>query len=85
MPSNLQDNCNAIVSADYTEQTRRSMQLLNEKELPFELIDSLITYITGLGIPGAILIFLPGWNLIFALHKHLSDHPVFGKSLTNAS
>ena len=36
-------------------------------------------YIKTLKIDGAILIFLPGWNLIFALHKHLEMHPEFGK------
>lgn len=35
---------------------------------------------SGLNIPGAVLIFLPGWNLIFALHKHLKMHPQFGIS-----
>ena len=75
----IQENCNAMVSNEYSEGTRRAMTLMNEKELPFELIDSLLKYIHGLGIPGAILIFLPGWNLIFALHKHLKEHPFFGR------
>ena len=39
-----------------------------------------MNYVSGLNIPGAVLIFLPGWNLIFALHKHLKMHPQFGKS-----
>ena len=45
-------------------------------------LQSLIKYISELGIPGAILIFLPGWNIIFALGRHLSQHPVIGESET---
>ena len=41
-------------------------------------LQSLIKYISELGIPGAILIFLPGWNIIFALGRHLGQHPVIG-------
>jgi HrpA-like RNA helicase len=46
----------------------------------FELIESLLKYIKGLSIPGAVLIFLPGWNLIFALMKWLQQHPLFGST-----
>jgi len=28
--------------------------------------------------PGAVLIFLPGWNLIFALQKYLTQKQFFG-------
>ncbi|CAG2254144.1 DHX9 [Mytilus edulis] len=72
------ENCNLKVSSEYSEQTKRALAMLNEKELSFELIEALIKYIKTLGIPGALLIFLPGWNLIFALHKHLEMHPEFG-------
>jgi uncharacterized membrane protein YjjP (DUF1212 family) len=44
------------------------------------LLQALLQYIAGLDIPGAVLIFLPGWNLIFAIHKFLTQHPVFGKT-----
>ncbi|XP_071152767.1 ATP-dependent RNA helicase A-like isoform X1 [Mytilus edulis] len=73
-----EENCNLKVSSEYSEQTKRALAMLNEKELSFELIEALIKYIKTLGIPGALLIFLPGWNLIFALHKHLEMHPEFG-------
>ncbi|XP_033728682.1 ATP-dependent RNA helicase A-like isoform X2 [Pecten maximus] len=73
-----EENCNLNVGSEYSEQTRRAMTMLNEKEMSFELIEALIKYIKSLNIPGAILIFLPGWNLIFALHKHLEMHPEFG-------
>lgn len=45
----------------------------------FFILQALLNYVSGLNIPGAVLIFLPGWNLIFALHKHLKMHPQFGK------
>ena len=67
-----------IVGREYTEETRRAMSMLSEKDMSFDMIDSLLKYIKGLGISGAVLIFLPGWNLIFALQKHLREHPLFG-------
>lgn len=42
-------------------------------------IQALLKYIKGLNVPGAVLVFLPGWNLIFALMRHLQQHPVFGQ------
>ena len=75
-----EENCNLKVSAEYSEQTKRAMGMLSEKEMSFELIEALFKYIKTLQIPGAILVFLPGWNLIFALHKHLEMHHEFGGS-----
>ena len=45
-------------------------------------MQALLNYISGLNIPGAVLIFLPGWNLIFALHKYLKMHPQFGNLIS---
>ncbi|KAH3778151.1 ATP-dependent RNA helicase A-like isoform X2 [Dreissena polymorpha] len=73
-----EENMNLVISHEYTEQTKRAMAMMSEKETSFELIESLIKYIKTLRVDGAILIFLPGWNLIFALHKHLEMHPEFG-------
>jgi len=73
-----EENCNLVCSEDYSFQTKNSMAQLSEKELSFELVEALLHHISGLDIPGAVLIFLPGWNLIFALHKHLKMHPQFG-------
>lgn len=33
-----------------------------------------------MNISGAVLVFLPGWNLIFAMMKYLQQHQVFGSS-----
>ncbi|ELT91287.1 hypothetical protein CAPTEDRAFT_220258 [Capitella teleta] len=73
-----EENCNLAISPDYSPKTRLVMSQLSEKNLQFELVTSLIEYIKSLGEPGAILIFLPGWSLIFALQRFLSEHPSIG-------
>lgn len=73
-----EENLNKVISPDYSIQTKNAMAQLTEKEISFELIEALLQYIKGQGILGAVLIFLPGWNLIFALMKHLQQHPIFG-------
>jgi len=35
----LQENCNLLVSNEYSEKTRRSMAMLSEKEHSFELLE----------------------------------------------
>lgn len=72
------ENLNEIVSGNYSIQTKQAMKRLNEKEISFELMEALLQYIKKQEIPGAVLVFLPGWNLIFAMMKHLQGHPVFG-------
>ncbi|XP_026331341.1 dosage compensation regulator, partial [Hyposmocoma kahamanoa] len=46
--------------------------------LSFELIEAILKYISTLPEEGAVLVFLPGWNLIFALMKHLMMNRNFG-------
>ncbi|CAH0547260.1 unnamed protein product [Brassicogethes aeneus] len=74
------ENLNKVVGDKYSIQTKNAMSRMSEKEVSFELMESLLLYIKGQGVPGAILVFLPGWNLIFALMKHLQNHPTFGSS-----
>jgi len=54
------------------------MRRMLERDTSFELIEALLLYISKKQTPGAVLVFLPGWNLIFALMRHLQQHPVFG-------
>ncbi|KZC09251.1 Dosage compensation regulator [Dufourea novaeangliae] len=75
-----EENLNKAISAEYSMQTKNAMSQLSEKEISFELIEALLKYIKDQGIPGAVLVFLPGWNLIFALMKHLQQHPIYGGS-----
>uniref|UniRef100_A0A8C0PZA5 ATP-dependent RNA helicase A n=1 Tax=Canis lupus familiaris TaxID=9615 RepID=A0A8C0PZA5_CANLF len=71
-------NCNLICGDEYGPETKMSMAQLNEKETPFELIEALLKYIETLNVPGAVLVFLPGWNLIYTMQKHLEMNPDFG-------
>lgn len=66
-------NCNTIVSSDYSAKTITAMGKLSEKAISFELIESLLKYIVALNQPGAVLIFMPGWNLIVSLLKYLRE------------
>ncbi|XP_063606453.1 ATP-dependent RNA helicase A-like isoform X2 [Penaeus indicus] len=72
-----EENLNIVTSDNYSPATKEAMAMLNEKDLSFELIEALLKYIKGQNLPGAVLIFLPGWNLIFALMRHLTQHPQF--------
>ena len=68
----------SICSNEYGPQVQTAMSNLGESQLSFELIEALLHYIKGMQIPGAVLVFLPGWNLIFALMKWLQQHQLFG-------
>uniref|UniRef100_T1GWW8 Helicase C-terminal domain-containing protein n=1 Tax=Megaselia scalaris TaxID=36166 RepID=T1GWW8_MEGSC len=55
-----------------------AMAQLSESDVSFELIESLLLLIKSKNIEGSVLVFLPGWNLIFALMKFLQNSPNFG-------
>ncbi|CAL9689435.1 unnamed protein product [Knipowitschia caucasica] len=73
-------NCNVICGPEYSPETKRSMALINEKETSFELVEALLRYVETLKVAGAVLVFLPGWNLIYAMQRHLEMHPHFGSN-----
>lgn len=68
-----EQNLNKVCLGNYSQQTKDAMSLLSETDCSFELIERLLVYIKSKNIPGAILIFLPGWKLIFALMKYLQN------------
>ncbi|XP_057283000.1 ATP-dependent RNA helicase A isoform X5 [Pezoporus wallicus] len=77
-PEDDDTNCNLICSDEYGPETKHAMAQLSEKETSFELIEALLIYIRTLNVPGAVLVFLPGWNLIYTMQKHLEMNPRFG-------
>lgn len=74
-----QVNCNLMCGPEYGPETKRSMAQMSEKETPFELIEALLKYIETLQVAGAVLVFLPGWNLIYSMQKHLEMNAHFGQ------
>lgn len=66
-------NLNKVCDPKYSQQAKTAMAMLSESECSFELIEALLIHIKSKNIPGAVLIFLPGWNLIFALMKYLQN------------
>uniref|UniRef100_A0A3B3B7P7 RNA helicase n=1 Tax=Oryzias melastigma TaxID=30732 RepID=A0A3B3B7P7_ORYME len=73
-------NCNLICGAEYTPETKNTMSQMSEKETSFELVEALLKYIETLKVAGAVLVFLPGWNLIFSMQRHLETNPHFGSN-----
>lgn len=71
------EDLNVVNSDSYSRETMATMQTLSEKEISFEVIEAILKHVKALDVPGAVLIFLPGWNVIFALMKHLQQHPEF--------
>lgn len=80
LQTDCEENLNKCVRGNYSQQTITTMASLSESEVSFELIEALLMHIRDQGVPGAVLVFLPGWNLIFALMKHLQNTREFGGS-----
>ncbi|XP_022167135.1 dosage compensation regulator [Myzus persicae] len=76
-----EENCNLLVSDNYPPEIKAKMALISEKDVDFEIIEALLMHIeVKMNTPGAVLIFLPGWNLIFALQKYLTQKQFFASS-----
>ncbi|XP_017779033.1 PREDICTED: dosage compensation regulator [Nicrophorus vespilloides] len=74
------ENLNKIIPSHYKASTKLTMENMSEKAVSFELIEAILKHISELNRPGAVLVFLPGWNIIFALLKHLQQHPIYGSN-----
>ena len=68
----------AVCSPEYGPQVKMALSTMGEKDMSFELIEAILKYIASMNAPGAVLVFLPGWNIIFALMKWLQQHQLFG-------
>ncbi|VDP74809.1 unnamed protein product [Echinostoma caproni] len=75
-----EENCNNICDPEYGPVVANAMREITEKEVPFDLVARLLEQIASMDIPGSVLIFLPGWNIISLLRKFLQAHPRFGST-----
>lgn len=66
------------IGPEYVPAVHEALKQMNEAEIPLELIECLLADIQEKGAPGAVLIFLPGWNVISTMLGKLEDHPIFG-------
>ena len=66
------------VDPAFPPNVAEALKRMNENEIPLDLIEALLVDINTKGSPGAVLIFLPGWNIISNMLNRLENHPIFG-------
>jgi ATP-dependent RNA helicase DHX29 len=72
-----------LSSASYSKETVQTVNLLDPKQIPYELIMRLLEYLClemDSSYAQAILIFLPGINEIRKLHDLIVDHNKLGNA-----
>ncbi|KAK6157628.1 hypothetical protein DH2020_011876 [Rehmannia glutinosa] len=73
-----QDTLSAADFKDFAAQTRESLSYWNPDCLNFNLIEYLLCKICESERPGAVLVFMTGWDDITSLKDKLQAHPVLG-------
>ncbi|KNA19941.1 hypothetical protein SOVF_056430 isoform B [Spinacia oleracea] len=71
----------ALAAADFREystQTRESLSCWNPDSMGFNLIENLLYNICENEGPGAVLVFMTGWDDISSLKDKLQAHPILG-------
>ncbi|XVE53139.1 hypothetical protein DITRI_Ditri02bG0180200 [Diplodiscus trichospermus] len=63
---------------DFSPQTRESLSCWNPDCIGFNLIEYLLSYICETERPGAVLVFMTGWDDISSLKDKLLAHPILG-------
>lgn len=68
-------------SGEYPPSVLRELEKENSEELNLDLILCLLKYIANQP-PGAVLVFMPGWDQISKLHKMIQEDCFFSASKT---
>jgi ATP-dependent RNA helicase DHX36 len=74
-------NQDALRTADfkeYSSQTRESLSCWNPDSIGFNLVEYLLCNICENERPGAVLVFMTGWDDISSLKDKLQAHPFLG-------
>ncbi|KAL8474750.1 hypothetical protein ACS0TY_031257 [Phlomoides rotata] len=71
----------ALMAADFREykpRTRESLSCWNPDSIGFNLIEHVLCHICRKERPGAVLVFMTGWDDINSLKDQLQAHPLLG-------
>lgn len=63
---------------EYSPRTQESLSCWNPDSIGFNLIEHVLCHICRRERPGAILVFMTGWDDINALKDQLQMHPLLG-------
>lgn len=73
-----QDALSTTEFTGFTSQTQESLSCWNPDSIGFNLIEYLLCNICENETPGAVLVYLTGWDDISALKDKLQTHPILG-------
>ncbi|XP_022775915.1 DExH-box ATP-dependent RNA helicase DExH5, mitochondrial isoform X6 [Durio zibethinus] len=76
--SAVEDALRAADFKDFSPQTWESLSCWNPDCIGFNLIEYLLSYICENERPGAVLVFVTGWDDISSLKDKLQSHPILG-------
>ncbi|OMP10349.1 hypothetical protein COLO4_04583 [Corchorus olitorius] len=76
--STVEDALRAADFEYFCPQTRESLLCWNPDSIGFNLIEYLLSYICENEKPGAVLVFMTGWDDISSLKDKLQAHPILG-------
>lgn len=63
---------------EYSPRTRDSLSCWNPDSIGFNLIEHVLCHIVRSERPGAVLVFMTGWDDINSLKDQLQSHPILG-------
>lgn len=73
-----QDTLDAVDLREYSLRTRDSLACWNPDSIGFNLIEHVLCHICRKERPGAVLVFMTGWDDINSLKGQLQAHPLLG-------
>ncbi|XP_051119224.1 DExH-box ATP-dependent RNA helicase DExH3 isoform X2 [Andrographis paniculata] len=76
--SSVEDALMAADFREYSPQVRESLSYWNPDSVGFNLIEHVLSHICHKERPGAVLVFMTGWEDINSLKDQLQAHPLLG-------
>uniref|UniRef100_A0A5B6ZGD2 RNA helicase n=1 Tax=Davidia involucrata TaxID=16924 RepID=A0A5B6ZGD2_DAVIN len=76
--SAVEDALEAADFREYSPRTRESLSCWNPDSIGFNIIEHVLSHICRKERPGAVLVFMTGWDDINSLKDQLQAHPLLG-------